>query len=158
MTSWLAKSSLRSNLSWWVFLLLQPLWPSQHHKEVTYFLFWQQSADDVSQFDSKFTSQTPVDSPDDSALSESANQIFLVSDDFSTSRKWEDVCCFWSQLCFEKLSLMNHTVCRFIYTVAFCPYWLKKVHKMRPLTIFSNLYFFLRVWLDCFFLFICFLS
>uniref|UniRef100_A0A3P9IM70 Ribosomal protein S6 kinase n=1 Tax=Oryzias latipes TaxID=8090 RepID=A0A3P9IM70_ORYLA len=38
----------------------------------------QQSADDVSQFDSKFTSQTPVDSPDDSTLSESANQVFLV--------------------------------------------------------------------------------
>uniref|UniRef100_A0A672R6K7 Ribosomal protein S6 kinase n=3 Tax=Cyprininae TaxID=2743694 RepID=A0A672R6K7_SINGR len=38
-----------------------------------------QSADDVSQFDSKFTSQTPVDSPDDSTLSESANQVFLVS-------------------------------------------------------------------------------
>ncbi|KAK1139627.1 ribosomal protein S6 kinase beta-1 [Acipenser oxyrinchus oxyrinchus] len=38
--------------------------------------FWQ-SADDVSQFDSKFTSQTPVDSPDDSTLSESANQVFL---------------------------------------------------------------------------------
>ncbi|XP_030599852.1 ribosomal protein S6 kinase beta-1 [Archocentrus centrarchus] len=36
-----------------------------------------QSADDVSQFDSKFTSQTPVDSPDDSTLSESANQAFL---------------------------------------------------------------------------------
>ncbi|XP_016124030.1 ribosomal protein S6 kinase beta-1-like [Sinocyclocheilus grahami] len=36
-----------------------------------------QSADDVSQFDSKFTSQTPVDSPDDSTLSESANQVFL---------------------------------------------------------------------------------
>uniref|UniRef100_A0A3B4H6V4 Ribosomal protein S6 kinase n=1 Tax=Pundamilia nyererei TaxID=303518 RepID=A0A3B4H6V4_9CICH len=36
-----------------------------------------QSADDVSQFDSKFTSQTPVDSPDDSMLSESANQVFL---------------------------------------------------------------------------------
>uniref|UniRef100_A0A4W5QC85 non-specific serine/threonine protein kinase n=1 Tax=Hucho hucho TaxID=62062 RepID=A0A4W5QC85_9TELE len=29
------------------------------------------------QFDSKFTSQTPVDSPDDSTLSESANQAFL---------------------------------------------------------------------------------
>lgn len=42
-------------------------------------LFLQQSADDVSQFDSKFTSQTPVDSPDDSTLSESANQEFLVS-------------------------------------------------------------------------------
>lgn len=42
-------------------------------------LFLQQSADDVSQFDSKFTSQTPVDSPDDSTLSESANQVFLVS-------------------------------------------------------------------------------
>ncbi|XP_065114633.1 ribosomal protein S6 kinase beta-1 isoform X1 [Paramisgurnus dabryanus] len=40
-------------------------------------LFLQQSADDVSQFDSKFTSQTPVDSPDDSTLSESANQVFL---------------------------------------------------------------------------------
>ncbi|XP_061608636.1 ribosomal protein S6 kinase beta-1 isoform X2 [Phyllopteryx taeniolatus] len=36
-----------------------------------------QSADDVSQFDSKFTSQPPVDSPDDSMLSESANQVFL---------------------------------------------------------------------------------
>ncbi|XP_039533993.1 ribosomal protein S6 kinase beta-1 isoform X1 [Pimephales promelas] len=36
-----------------------------------------QSADDVSQFDSKFTSQPPVDSPDDSTLSESANQVFL---------------------------------------------------------------------------------
>uniref|UniRef100_A0A8C5P1M7 Non-specific serine/threonine protein kinase n=1 Tax=Jaculus jaculus TaxID=51337 RepID=A0A8C5P1M7_JACJA len=32
---------------------------------------------DVSQFDSKFTHQTPVDSPDDSTLSESANQVFL---------------------------------------------------------------------------------
>ncbi|KAA0704015.1 Ribosomal protein S6 kinase beta-1 [Triplophysa tibetana] len=40
-------------------------------------LFLQRSADDVSQFDSKFTSQTPVDSPDDSTLSESANQVFL---------------------------------------------------------------------------------
>ncbi|XP_061658764.1 ribosomal protein S6 kinase beta-1 isoform X1 [Syngnathoides biaculeatus] len=36
-----------------------------------------QSADDVSQFDSKFTSQPPVDSPDDSTLSESANEVFL---------------------------------------------------------------------------------
>ncbi|KAM6946425.1 ribosomal protein S6 kinase beta-1 [Aplochiton taeniatus] len=36
-----------------------------------------QSAEDVSQFDSKFTNQTPVDSPDDSTLSESANQAFL---------------------------------------------------------------------------------
>ncbi|CAI5644466.1 unnamed protein product [Oreochromis niloticus] len=39
-----------------------------------------QSADDVSQFDSKFTSQTPVDSPDDSMLSESANQVFLSAE------------------------------------------------------------------------------
>uniref|UniRef100_A0A8C0LN77 Protein kinase C-terminal domain-containing protein n=1 Tax=Canis lupus dingo TaxID=286419 RepID=A0A8C0LN77_CANLU len=31
---------------------------------------------DVSQFHSKFTHQTPVDSPDDSTLSESANQVF----------------------------------------------------------------------------------
>lgn len=34
----------------------------------------------MSQFDSKFTRQTPVDSPDDSTLSESANQVFLVSE------------------------------------------------------------------------------
>ncbi|KAJ8043873.1 Ribosomal protein S6 kinase beta-1 [Holothuria leucospilota] len=32
--------------------------------------------EDVSQFDSKFTKQTPVDSPDDTMLSESANKIF----------------------------------------------------------------------------------
>ncbi|KAF7244411.1 Ribosomal protein S6 kinase beta-1, partial [Varanus komodoensis] len=38
-----------------------------------------QSEEDVSQFDAKFTRQTPVDSPDDSTLSESANQVFLVS-------------------------------------------------------------------------------
>uniref|UniRef100_A0A8C5SUI2 non-specific serine/threonine protein kinase n=1 Tax=Laticauda laticaudata TaxID=8630 RepID=A0A8C5SUI2_LATLA len=36
-----------------------------------------QSEEDVSQFDAKFTRQTPVDSPDDSTLSESANQVFL---------------------------------------------------------------------------------
>ncbi|XP_065167305.1 ribosomal protein S6 kinase beta-2-like [Atheta coriaria] len=34
------------------------------------------SEDDVSQFDTKFTRQTPVDSPDESTLSESANMIF----------------------------------------------------------------------------------
>lgn len=41
-----------------------------------------QSEEDVSQFDVRFTRQTPVDSPDDTALSESANQAFLV-------RAWE---------------------------------------------------------------------
>ncbi|CAG2157023.1 unnamed protein product [Oppiella nova] len=33
--------------------------------------------DDCSQFDTKFTKQTPIDSPDDSLLSESANNVFL---------------------------------------------------------------------------------
>jgi len=33
---------------------------------------------DVSQFDTRFTRQTPVDSPDDSALSESADRVFAV--------------------------------------------------------------------------------
>lgn len=33
--------------------------------------------EDVSQFDTKFTRQTPVDSPDDHTLSSSANQVFL---------------------------------------------------------------------------------
>ncbi|XP_050410277.1 ribosomal protein S6 kinase beta-1 isoform X1 [Patella vulgata] len=35
------------------------------------------SEEDVSQFDTKFTRQTPVDSPDDTVLSESANQVFV---------------------------------------------------------------------------------
>uniref|UniRef100_A0A1B6LZ33 Ribosomal protein S6 kinase n=1 Tax=Graphocephala atropunctata TaxID=36148 RepID=A0A1B6LZ33_9HEMI len=34
------------------------------------------SPDDVSQFDTKFTKQTPIDSPDESMLSESANLVF----------------------------------------------------------------------------------
>lgn len=34
------------------------------------------SEDDVSQFDTKFTKQTPIDSPEDSMLSESANMVF----------------------------------------------------------------------------------
>ncbi|XP_030041505.1 ribosomal protein S6 kinase beta-2 [Microcaecilia unicolor] len=36
-----------------------------------------QSDEDVSQFDTRFTRQTPVDSPDDITISESANQAFL---------------------------------------------------------------------------------
>lgn len=39
----------------------------------------QRSEDDVSQFDTKFTKQIPIDSPDDSTLSESVNLIFEVS-------------------------------------------------------------------------------
>lgn len=35
------------------------------------------SEEDVSQFDTKFTEMTPLDSPDDSMLSESANRVFL---------------------------------------------------------------------------------
>ncbi len=41
-------------------------------------LFFQSSEDDVSQFDTKFTRLTPVDSPDESMLSESANRVFNV--------------------------------------------------------------------------------
>ncbi|CAN7945830.1 unnamed protein product, partial [Ixodes hexagonus] len=33
--------------------------------------------EDVSQFDTKFTKQTPIDSPDDAMLSDSVNQVFL---------------------------------------------------------------------------------
>jgi p70 ribosomal S6 kinase len=35
------------------------------------------SDDDASLFDTRFTKQTPIDSPDESMLSESANQVFL---------------------------------------------------------------------------------
>jgi hypothetical protein len=38
----------------------------------------QAGEDDVSQFDTKFTKQTPIDSPDESTLSESANLVFQV--------------------------------------------------------------------------------
>ena len=44
----------------------------------TYPFLLQSGEEDVSQFDTKFTKQTPVDSPDDSCLSESVNQIFSV--------------------------------------------------------------------------------
>ena len=38
----------------------------------------QRSAEDVSQFDSRFTAQTPIDSPVDIRISESANLNFQV--------------------------------------------------------------------------------
>jgi p70 ribosomal S6 kinase len=41
-------------------------------------LILQAGEDDVSQFDTKFTKQTPIDSPDESTLSESANLVFQV--------------------------------------------------------------------------------
>ncbi|KAH8039600.1 hypothetical protein HPB51_007800 [Rhipicephalus microplus] len=34
--------------------------------------------EDVSQFDTKFTKQTPIDSPDDGMLSDSVNQVFMT--------------------------------------------------------------------------------
>jgi len=43
-----------------------------------YFVTLQAGEDDVSQFDTKFTKQTPIDSPDESTLSESANLVFQV--------------------------------------------------------------------------------
>lgn len=45
--------------------------------------------DDVSQFDTKFTKQTPVDSPDDHMLSESANQVFIVCSPLHMSTHWD---------------------------------------------------------------------
>lgn len=50
----------------------------------------QQSDEDVSQFDTRFTRQTPVDSPDDTSLSHSAELAFAVrlssSSDFFSVR------------------------------------------------------------------------
>lgn len=43
----------------------------------------QNSDDDVSQFDTKFTRQIPIDSPDDATLSESCNMIFQVRFQFA---------------------------------------------------------------------------
>lgn len=43
------------------------------------FCLFQSSEDDVSQFDTKFTKETPFDSPDEYTLSESANLVFQVS-------------------------------------------------------------------------------
>ena len=52
------------------------------------FFYSQTGEEDVSQFDSKFTRQTPVDSPVDSMLSESADKIFQVR---KTITSWCDV-------------------------------------------------------------------
>uniref|UniRef100_UPI00398EC906 ribosomal protein S6 kinase beta-1-like isoform X2 n=1 Tax=Pristiophorus japonicus TaxID=55135 RepID=UPI00398EC906 len=49
-----------------------------------------QSDDDVSQFDSKFTRQTPRDSPDDTELSESARQAF-VGFTYVAPSVWESI-------------------------------------------------------------------
>ncbi|XP_064613061.1 ribosomal protein S6 kinase beta-1-like isoform X2 [Liolophura sinensis] len=46
--------------------------------------------EDVSQFDTKFTKQTPVDSPDDTVLSESANQVF-VGFTYVAPSVWEEL-------------------------------------------------------------------
>lgn len=50
------------------------------------------SEDDVSQFDTRFTKQIPVDSPDDNMLSESANQIFLVENIFHHVFEYDGFC------------------------------------------------------------------
>lgn len=52
------------------------------------FLVLQNSDDDVSQFDTKFTRQIPIDSPDDSTLSESCNMIFQVRRERKTKMNW----------------------------------------------------------------------
>lgn len=51
------------------------------------------SEDDVSQFDTKFTKQIPVDSPVFSTLSESENSIFQVRFSFSSH--------FYNSFCFS---------------------------------------------------------
>lgn len=48
------------------------------HKDRLFVIMSQVDEMDVSQFDTKFTKQIPVDSPDDNMLSESANQVFMV--------------------------------------------------------------------------------
>lgn len=52
------------------------------------FLLLQNSDDDVSQFDTKFTRQIPIDSPDDSTLSESCNMIFQVRRERQPKKKF----------------------------------------------------------------------
>lgn len=62
------------------------------------------SEDDVSQFDTKFTKQIPVDSPVFSTLSESENSIFQVS------RTRQFFCVFF--LCLQyKILIGNEFVC-----------------------------------------------
>lgn len=57
----------------------------------------QTNDEDVSQFDTKFTKQTPVDSPDENVLSESQNVVFQV----------KQTPCFASRLCLEFYSVYN---------------------------------------------------
>ena len=45
-----------------------------------FYFYLQTCEEDVSQFDQRFTKETPIDSPCDKMLSESVDQIFQVSD------------------------------------------------------------------------------
>ncbi|KAL4837065.1 hypothetical protein H8958_013386 [Nasalis larvatus] len=58
-----------------------PLYLTQEARD----LLKKQPEEDISQFDSKSTHQTPVDSPDDSTVSESANQVFLMRYNLQTN-------------------------------------------------------------------------
>ena len=78
------------------------------YKQALYWiiLLLQSDETDVSQFDSKFTKQTPVDSPDDSMLSESANQVFMVTQRFIVISR-SLYCVFVSHLTILEESYIN---------------------------------------------------
>lgn len=66
----------------------------------------QRSEDDVSQFDTKFTKQIPVDSPEESMLSESANMMFQVTLNETPSH----ILAVFLRVCIFRDSRMSHQV------------------------------------------------
>ena len=75
----ICKSSESPELSLFLYSTHLVLHMSVNKVDITWGFFFQDNDEDVSQFDTEFTHQTPVDSPDDlHQLSESANNVFLV--------------------------------------------------------------------------------
>ena len=72
------------------------------------------SEEDVSQFDTKFTKQAPIDSPVDSTLSESANQVFLVKSNILNNTNASFLNCWYKIFTFFTL---NTPFCKFILVI-----------------------------------------
>ena len=80
----------------------------------------QTGEEDVSQFDSKFTRQTPVDSPVDSMLSESADKIFQVKEINAVDLGQQRVCNTLQPFCLytpHNLSIFHKTLLPFNFLI-----------------------------------------
>lgn len=107
----------QSSHCWWICNVVSTWNNLVNH--LHWFCSQQRSEDDVSQFDTRFTKQIPVDSPDDTTLSESANLIFQVSNGDTMKGKW-----LWDLWVFRESYIQlkgNKTIVDSLFVVDF--YW-----------------------------------